>query len=486
MKSWLKRWGVRFLGVSLRTKVLGLVAGLLLLLAVSAMVQTVERISPFLNQQLDVQGISSGKYIADRSPDYIYRWDLFDLYTLVRDVQNSNPNIRYIFLLDQDNHMLASTFGDSLPAGLLQANLVQPSEDYHVSVINSDEGLIRDIALPISGGKLGTVRIGMSEKGLIKARYDMLEGFALTTFGVLIIGVILALGLSHILAVPFRRLLEGTRMVATGDLSYRLPAWPIRDEGGELTQAFNRMIEEMEHSAQEIEELCILRKGLTEKVMQIQEEERRHLARELHDETSQSLASLRLGLKYTEEAQNSEEMKTRLVETRQMLDDTFDGIRRLITELRPYVLDDGELGQAITRYAQVFQSRFGIDVDLTIADIAHELPGEVASSLYRIVQEVLTNVARHARADQVSIILNQHAEDIHLTIEDDGVGFDVEQVMAQRAEQRKYGLFGIQERIMVFGGSSQIESAPGQGTTIYVRIPGEALKHGKDNGSLSG
>ncbi|MDI6879083.1 MAG: ATP-binding protein, partial [Desulfitobacteriaceae bacterium] len=97
----------------------------------------------------------------------------------------------------------------------------------------------------------------------------------------------------------------------------------------------------------------------------------------------------------------------------------------------------------------------------------------------------LTNVACHARASQVSIILNQHSGDISLTIEDDGVGFNVPQVLAERVGQRKYGLFGIQERVMVLGGSSQIESSPGQGTTIYVKIPGEAFKHGQNHGVIS-
>ncbi|MDI6913750.1 MAG: sensor histidine kinase [Desulfitobacteriaceae bacterium] len=485
MKRWPVKVGARVIGVSLRTKIIGLVVGLLLLLAGAAMFQAEQSISPFLNQQLDTEAISTAKYIADRGPDYIYRGDLFQLYTLVRDIKNSNQDIRYIFLVDPQQNVLVDTFGDALPAGLLGANGVNPSESDHIEVLSTEEGLIRDVAIPISGGKVGTVRIGMSEKGLVQAKTKMLSGLAVTTFAVLFVGIILAFILSRILATPYWRLITATRVVSAGDLSYRVPAWPIKDEGSELTQAFNHMIHKMEQSAQEIEDLCTLRRGLTEKVMQVQEEERRHLARELHDETSQSLASLRLGLKYAEEAQNLEEIKMRLPEVRHVLDEAFDGIRRLVTELRPYVLDDGELGQAITRYAQEFQSRYSMEVDLTLDDVGFELTREVASSLYRIVQEVLTNVACHARASQVSIILNQHSGDISLTIEDDGVGFNVPQVLAERVGQRKYGLFGIQERVMVLGGSSQIESSPGQGTTIYVKIPGEAFKHGQNHGVIS-
>lgn len=474
MRLVLQRAFSRLLGVTLRSKIMGLIVGLLLTLAAAAIFQTELSIGPFLNQQLETQGISTAKYIADRSPEYIYRWDLFKLYTLVRDARNSNENIRYIFITDSEDNVLVDTFGNALPSGLLKANQVAASESDHVSVIDTEEGLIRDIALPISGGKLGTVRIGMSVKGITLAESKLLTGLILVTFSILLLGIFLAYLLSRILTTPYRRMMEATKIIATGDLSYRLPEWNIQDEGGQLTQAFNGMIEHMEASAHQIEELSILRRGLAEKVMRLQEKERLHLARELHDETSQSLASLRLGLKYAEEAPNHEEMKNRLTDVRQFLDETFDGIRRLVTELRPCVLEEGELGQAIKRYALEYEKRYGIEVDVTIADIPKGLSSETASSLYRIVQEVLTNVARHAKASQISVILNTHLGDINLTLEDNGIGFNVPEVMAKRVENRKFGLFGIQERVMAFGGTSQIESAPGQGTTIYIKVPGSA------------
>ncbi|MHB1654564.1 MAG: histidine kinase [Desulfitobacteriaceae bacterium] len=474
MKLVLQRTLNRLLGVTLRSKIMGLVVGLLLTLAAAAIFQTERSIGPFLNQQLDTQGISTAKYIADRSPEYIYRWDLFKLYTLVRDARNSNENIRYIFIADSKEKVLVDTFGNALPSGLLKANQVGASEADHVSVIDTEEGLIRDIALPISGGKLGTVRIGMSVKGITMVKSKLLTGLILVTFTVLLLGIFLAYLLSRILTTPYRRMMAATKIIAAGDLSYRLPEWNLQDEGGQLTQAFNGMIQKMEVSAHEIKELSVMRRGLAERVMRLQEKERLHLARELHDETSQSLASLRLGLKYAEEAPSHEEMKTRLTEVRKFLDETFDGIRRLVTELRPCVLEEGELGQAIKRYAQDYEKRFGIEVDVTIADIPNELSSETASSLYRIVQEVLTNVARHAKASQVSIILNTHLGDINLTLEDNGIGFNVPEVMAKRVENRKFGLFGIQERVMAFGGTSQIESAPDQGTTIYIKVPGSA------------
>jgi len=469
-----------FLGISLRSKIIGLVVSLLLLLSVTVLIQTERSISPFMNQQLDAQGIATGKYITDRSPEYIYRGDLFKLYTLIRDARESNENIRYIFIIDADETVLVDTFGNALPYGLLNANQVKPSEAYHVNVIHTEEGLVRDIALPISDGKLGTVRIGMSVQGITQAKSKMLISLALATLLFMFLGLVLAYLLAHLLSTPYRRMFEATKVYASGDLSYRIPEWSIQDEGGQLTQAFNLMIESMEKSALEIKELSNMRQGLAKKLMQVQEEERSHLARELHDETSQSLASLRLGLKYTEKAPTLEEAKVRLIEVRNLLDQTFDGIRRLIIVLRPSVLEEGELGQAVKRYAQEFEERYGINMDLEIDDDFGTLTGEVASSLYRIVQEALTNIARHAQAKQVSIVLTYNLGEVNLTIEDNGKGFNVPEVLAQRVANRKFGLFGIQERVVVLGGSFQIESALGQGTTIYVKVP-EGLRVDAEN-----
>ena len=470
-----------FLGISLRAKIVGLVVSLLLLLAVTVLIQTERSISPFMNQQLDSQGIATGKYITDRSPEYIYRGDLFKLYTLIRDARNSNENIRYIFIVDAGETVLVDTFGNALPYGLLKANQVTPSEAYHINVIDTEEGLVRDIALPISDGKLiGTVRIGMSVKGITQAKSKLLISLAIATLSFILIGIVMAVLLAHLLSTPYRRMFEATKVYASGALSYRIPEWSIQDEGGQLTHAFNLMIESMEKSALEIEELSNMRQGLAEKLMQVQEEERSHLARELHDETSQSLASLRLGLKYTEKAPTLEQATVRLIEIRKLLDQTFDGIRRLITVLRPSVLEEGELGQAVKRYAQEFEERYGIQIDLELADVSGKLTDEVASSLYRIVQEALTNIARHARAQQVSIVLTNYLDEINLTIEDNGIGFNVTEVLAKRVANRKFGIFGIQERVVVMGGSFQIESALDQGTTIYVKVP-EGLRNDEEN-----
>lgn len=485
MKKWLGPVSARLLGVPLRWKIIGLVVFLLVLQAGVTMYGTAKDITPFLEGQLDEQALNTAKYLASRSPDYIYRNDLFSLYTVVRDARNSNRNIRYIFIVDGSQRVLANTFGNALPKGLLTANQAPPGQPYRITVINTEEGLIRDLAFPLAGGSLGMIRIGIAEKELVQAYRNLLAGIVLATVLVLFLGILLASLLAGVIAFPFQRLAVASRKVASGDLSYRLPPWPAKDEGGQLTGQFNQMMERLELLTQEIRELSEKRRGLAEQLIKVQEEERRYLARELHDETSQSLASLRLGFKYAEEAASLEEMKLRLAEMRQILDTTFDNLRGLVTELRAAILDEGGLGEAITRYTRDYSRRYGIAVDITLFDGISGIPQEVESSLFRVVQEALTNVTRHARARQVSVILTRRGNDLLLTVEDDGQGFDAEEALANRSGEKKFGLFGMQERVEILGGSLQVESAPAQGTTIYVRIP-EVLKDGQDNLALGG
>ena len=193
-----------------------------------------------------------------------------------------------------------------------------------------------------------------------------------------------------------------------------------------------------------------------------QELERRRLARELHDETGQALASILLGLKAIE-AQVGEE-PLRLV--RELVGSALDDVRRLTVELRPPALDDFGLEPALDRLASLVSSRSGIDVKLNVAVAQGELAGELETALYRIVQEGLTNVVKHAEATSVSIVVASNGGFVRAVIEDDGVGFRLE-----RVREGALGLVGMRERATVLGGRLEVESAPGVGTTIAVELP---------------
>jgi signal transduction histidine kinase len=157
---------------------------------------------------------------------------------------------------------------------------------------------------------------------------------------------------------------------------------------------------------------------------------------------------------------------TKAADLRDVASKTLDEVHDLSMRLRPRVLDDLGLAAALERLAHEWQARYKIPVDVAI-QWSERLPGEIETALYRIVQEALTNIARHAQAKSVSILIEKRGNSIRAIVEDDGIGFDPS---AQRGE-RHLGLLGMRERAELLGGALTIESAPGHGTSIFIEIP---------------
>jgi len=201
------------------------------------------------------------------------------------------------------------------------------------------------------------------------------------------------------------------------------------------------------------------------RVVEAQELERTRLARELHDETGQALTSVLLALKSIEAAASREELNTALVHARELVVQATRDVRRLAVELRPSALDDFGLVPALERLLGGFGESSGIMTDLESGLGDERLPGEVETTLYRIVQEALTNVGKHAKAKRVSIVLTRRGGEVSAVIDDDGCGFD------PKAGGGGLGLVGMRERVALVGGRMTIESREGAGTTIHVEVP---------------
>jgi signal transduction histidine kinase len=197
-----------------------------------------------------------------------------------------------------------------------------------------------------------------------------------------------------------------------------------------------------------------------------QELERQRLARELHDETGQALTSILLGLKGIEEATETEEARESVLAVRELVVSTLQDVRRLAVELRPKALDDFGLVPALERLSETFAEQADVDVHVQAVLGDTRLPREIETALYRIVQEALTNVIKHADARTVSVVLTRQGDRVAVVIEDDGRGFD------PKAEPGEgLGLLGMRERIALVGGRLSVESAAGRGTTIAVEVP---------------
>jgi two-component system sensor histidine kinase UhpB len=211
------------------------------------------------------------------------------------------------------------------------------------------------------------------------------------------------------------------------------------------------------------------RQALIEKIVHAQEEERRSISRELHDELGQSLLALLLAVQTQRTdgegaAVQREDLEDRI---RRMIDE----VRRLAWGMHPSILDDYGLDSALSRHVQEVGSHSGLAVDYQGLDAPGRLrlPREVEVTLYRVAQEALTNAVRHARASQCSVVLLRDRAEVTLLIEDDGCGFDPEAVL--RRQEGGLGLTGIRERVALLGGRCQIESSPAAGTRVRVQVP---------------
>jgi two-component system, NarL family, sensor histidine kinase DevS len=202
------------------------------------------------------------------------------------------------------------------------------------------------------------------------------------------------------------------------------------------------------------------------RVVEAQELERKRLARELHDETGQALTSILLRLKSLEEARDEDALRTAVGSLREIVVTTLQDVRRLAVELRPTALDDFGLVPALERLSDGFAEQTGIAVELESRLGDRRLPSELETVLYRVVQEALTNVAKHARASHVSILLHERDGVVAAVVEDDGRGF-----ARGAATDGGLGLVGMRERVALVDGRLDIESAEGSGTTIVVEVP---------------
>jgi signal transduction histidine kinase len=215
-----------------------------------------------------------------------------------------------------------------------------------------------------------------------------------------------------------------------------------------------------------------LQEDLLRRIIAAQEEERKRISRELHDETGQALTSLLVGLKLIDRAKSLEEVQESTSNMRGLVAQAIDEVRNLALELRPSVLDDMGLVPALTNYVKSCPERFGLDVDFVATGLEGErLPLEVETTLYRLVQEALTNVARHAAAKNVSVLLERRNGVIVLVVEDDGVGFDPTEVKDSARGGAHLGLYGMEERVSLVGGALTVDSRPGAGTAISVEVP---------------
>jgi two-component system sensor histidine kinase UhpB len=298
------------------------------------------------------------------------------------------------------------------------------------------------------------------------AGWTILVGISSVAFSVLLNSLILRAALSAI--EPLRETVEQVRH---GNRAARACKPLFGDPDlRRLGDTFNALLDTVQRQQQELETQLHRVQALSGAVIRAQEQERQRIARELHDEASQALTAIIVGHRVIEQLDDMEAIKRKSRELRDLTADTLDALHRLIVELRPSLLEERGLLPALRWYAGEYAERFGIKPDLLTRGFETRLPREVETALFRIVQEALTNVARHAAAKHVTVRMVRQPTFIEASIEDDGCGFDVDGA-AGAQPARGLGLLGMQERAALAGGACEVRSAPGCGVRILVRIP---------------
>ena len=244
-------------------------------------------------------------------------------------------------------------------------------------------------------------------------------------------------------------------------------AAPIFDGDGVISAAVIAFTDVTEHK-----EIAEERAMLARRLINAQEEERLRLARELHDEMGQDLTALSLGLKALETLDDLHDLRCSARGIRKIVEHMSVQVHQTAATLRPMLLSHLGLRQAIEDLVMTWSERLSIPADVHLEALSDPLNDEAATTIYRVVQEALTNIAKHSRASGISVTARKSDNLLRVVVEDDGKGFDCEIVEGDRSG--RYGLSGMRERLALVGGDFTVESALDRGTTVYVSLPSTA------------
>lgn len=283
----------------------------------------------------------------------------------------------------------------------------------------------------------------------------------------MVIGLCLALGLTYLLTRPVHHLMEVAERVRSGDFTTEAVVLS-NDEIGKLTIAFNQMVAGLRAYKSTVDKKEASRQALIERIVGVQEDERKAIAQELHDQLGPSLSFL---LMKVESREGGPTLAKHLEDMGAQIRSMIDEVRRLAWNMRPSILDDYGVSSALERYAEEVAevAPFSIDYQCVHLPEGRRMASRVEVTLYRVAQEAMTNVIRHADATQVGLVLLCQPSEVTLIIEDDGQGFDPEEIK-RLGSSKSLGMAGMRERVELLGGELVVQSRPGGGTTIRARL----------------
>lgn len=460
------RW--QALSTPLFFKIMGIGALVAAVFGTITVVQIRGSVSRALHQALEEKARSLALSLAAGLERPLSTGDSFSVSEKLDWTKASFPEVCYVVVQDASGTVVSHTFRESVPEDLLLPATSRGVTEAGFQVLASREGDIFDVAQPILRGRAGILRIGLTDQ-LVSEKLVAITRSVLWTLALCAtIGVGLALLLTHILTRPIRHLVRAANQIRQGDFEARSQVFS-EDEIGRLAVAFNQMSEGLERYRAQVEDKETSRLSLIEKIVRTQEEERKSISRELHDQLGQSLLALLLTVQSLRGENDVPDGSCRDCEGR--IRQLIEEVRRLAWGMRPSILDDYGLDFALARHTEEVSrhSDLPIDYQYSRSPRLGRLPSETEVTLYRIAQEAITNIVRHARASRASAVVLQRNDEVTLLVEDDGRGFAFDLVKSNGSGG--LGLAGMQERAALIGGTCAVESTPNHGTTIRVRIP---------------
>jgi signal transduction histidine kinase len=286
-------------------------------------------------------------------------------------------------------------------------------------------------------------------------------------------GLAFALGLGagkFLILRPVKALANSSARLARGDLSVRTGVPHTHDELGQLTLAFDQMAQALEQREQERERAAQKLQVLSCRLVEVQESERRHIARELHDEIGQSLTVAEMNLQAALRGPATAKQQ-RLEQSIQAVERVLEQVHDLSLNLRPSMLDDLGLEPALRWYIHRQASLLGLHAEFKAVHLENRLDSIIETECFRVAQEALTNVVRHAKARAVTVDLSQRNGHLHLRVRDDGVGFDAPALRSRAVQGASLGLLSMEERTALAGGGLEFNTGPGKGTEVHAWFP---------------
>jgi signal transduction histidine kinase len=446
----------------LRKKILVSIVGLLLLLGLSITLITRMILLNVLRTEFRHKGVAIARSLAANSLVDVLTLNASRLKKLVENEKSLDKDIAYAFIIDSSGRVLAHTFDKGFPVELTKANTPKKDKIFNIQLLDTQLGLIYDIAVPITLEKslLGQARLGILQNSIQRTITTINIIFIITTFIIIVIGILLAYRVSFLITNPISKLVKATQLIQKRDFSAKIDV-RSKDEIGILASAFNEMGSNLSIMVEEIRRLTMFK-------------ERNRIALDLHDGCMQDLANIIKRLELCErlfkiDPQTAfKELKALRENTKDILNNT----RHVIFNLKSSQDSEFALLNNLTRYIEDYQRQNDINVAFDISGSIEHIAPDKAKSIFYIITEALANIRKHSLAKKVELnIESNDSSNLRIDIKDNGKGFDIDNTVLNASAAGGLGLISMRQRTNSLGGTFNIESIPHQGTRIHVDIP---------------